>query len=182
MISAPSLPKLVAAIRARTPCGATRITAVDGPGGAGKSTLASALAAGLGAQVVHTDDFASWENPVDWWPALVADVLEPLTRRDVARFEPTFWGGDVKPKPVVEVQPGGDVIVEGVSASREAFRPYLAFAIWIETPRDLRLARGLERDGADALPLWERWMAEEDAYVERERPHEHVDVVVRGDV
>jgi uridine kinase len=180
MISAPSLPKLVAAIRARTPCGATRITAVDGPGGAGKSTLASALAAGLGAKLVHTDDFASWDNPVDWWPRHVTEVLEPLTRGEQVRFLPTSWGGP--PKPEVEVAPGGDVIVEGVSASREAFRPYLAFAIWIETPRDLRLARGLERDGADALPLWERWMAEEDAYVERERPHEHVDVVVRGDV
>jgi uridine kinase len=182
MTSAPSLPELVAAIRARTPRGATRITAVDGPGGAGKSNLAAALAEALGAQIVHTDDFASWENPVDWWPALIANVLEPLTRGDVARFKPTFWGGDVKPKPVAEVQPSGDVIVEGVTASRAVFRPYLAYAIWVETPRDLRLARGLARDGAEALPLWEGWMAAEDAYVERERPHEHVDVVVRGDV
>jgi hypothetical protein len=31
------------------------------------------------------------------------------------------------------------------------------------------------------LPLWERWMAEEDAYIERERPHEHADVVLPGD-
>jgi uridine kinase len=180
MISAPSLPELVAAIRARSPRGATRITAVDGPGGAGKSTLASALSAELGAQLVHTDDFASWDNPVDWWPRLIAEVLEPLTRGEQARFCSTSWGGP--PKPEVEIAPGGDVIVEGVSASREAFRPYLAFAVWIETPRELRLQRGLERDGEAARPNWERWMAAEDAYVERERPSEHADIVVRGDV
>jgi uridine kinase len=181
MISAPSLPELVAAIRARSPRGATRITAVDGPGGAGKSTLAAALAAELDAQLVHTDDFASWEEPLDWWPRLVAEVLEPLTRGEAARFVPTCWGGDTKQKPMVEVLPGGDVIVEGVSASREAFRPYLAFAIWIETPRELRLQRGLERDGEAARPNWERWMAVEDSYVEREHPSEHADIVVRGD-
>ena len=73
MTSAPSLPELVAAIRARIARGATRITAVDGPGGAGKSTLAAALAVELGAQLVHTDDFASWENRLDWWPSLVAE-------------------------------------------------------------------------------------------------------------
>jgi uridine kinase len=42
----------------------TRLIAIDGPGGAGKSTLAERLAKQLsGAQIVRTDDFASWDNP-----------------------------------------------------------------------------------------------------------------------
>jgi len=181
MTSAPSLPELVAEIRARPPAaGSTRIVAIDGPGGAGKSTLARTLASELGAQVVQTDDFASWDEPVDWWPRLLAEVLEPLARGDGARYEPTRWGGP--PKPPVEVHPGGDVVLEGVTASRAAFRPYLAYAVWVDTPRALRLQRGLERDGADARPLWERWMAAEDGYVEREQPHVHADRVLRGDV
>lgn len=49
---------------------ATRIVAIDGPGGAGKSSLAAYLAQELDAPVVHTDDFASWDNPIDWWPEL----------------------------------------------------------------------------------------------------------------
>ena len=41
----------------------TRIVAVDGQGGAGKSTFAERLALGLGSvQIVHTDDFASWDT------------------------------------------------------------------------------------------------------------------------
>ncbi len=157
----------------------TRIVAIDGPGGAGKSSLALALAEPLGAQVVQTDDFASWENPLDWWPELIERVFEPLREGKLASYRPTSWGGGER-APVV-VEPGGIVLVEGVSASRRAFRPYLAFSIWVETDREVRLARGLERDGLDARGLWERWMAGEDQYVASERPAEHVDVVLPGD-
>ncbi|MGH2971168.1 MAG: uridine kinase family protein, partial [Gaiellaceae bacterium] len=157
----------------------TRIVAVDGPGGAGKSSLAAFLARELGAAVVHTDDFASWDNPIDWWPQLIETVLSPLAAGRPARYTPTIWGGPHKEDVVVD--PGGFVILEGVTASRRAFRPYLAYAIWIETPRALRLRRGLERDGEEARGDWEGWMAGEDAYVNRERPAEHADVVLPGD-
>jgi len=72
---------LVEAIRSsRAPAGvATCIVAIDGPGGAGKSSLANRLAEELGAPVVRTDDFASWENPVDWWPELIE--TRPRARR-----------------------------------------------------------------------------------------------------
>ena len=157
----------------------TRIVAVDGRGGAGKSTLAEQLAHELGATVVHTDDFASWDDPLDWWPALLEQVLEPLARGEAATFVPNSWGGPEKER--VTVEPGGVVVLEGVTASRAAFRPYLAYSIWVETPRELCLARGLERDGEAMRAQWEAWMAAEDAYIEAERPHEHADAVVRGD-
>jgi uridine kinase/uncharacterized cupin superfamily protein len=157
----------------------TRIVAVDGPGGAGKSSLADRLARELDAQVIHTDDFASWENPVDWWPALIELALEPLAAGRAARYTPTSWGGEER-NPLV-IDPTGIVILEGVTASRQAFRPYLSYSIWIETPREVRLQRGLERDGEHARPQWERWMEEEDRYIERERPAERADMVVPGD-
>jgi uridine kinase len=157
----------------------TRIVAVDGPGGAGKSSLADRLAQELGAQVIRTDDFASWENPVDWWPQLLEHALEPLAAGRTARYQPASWGGEER-EPIV-IEPTGIVILEGVTASREAFRQYLAYSIWIETPREVRLRRGLERDGADAEPQWDEWMEGEDRYIERERPAEHADVVLRGD-
>ena len=70
--------------------------------------------------------------------------------------------------------------MEGVSSSRSEFRPYLSFAIYIETDRDLRLKRGLERDGEAALPLWQQWMAEEDEYVLRDQPQKYADLVLSG--
>ena len=70
---------------------ATRIVAIDGLGGAGKSTLAAWLAAEVDAPIIHTDDFASWVNPIDWWPALLERALEPLAAGLAARYQPTTW-------------------------------------------------------------------------------------------
>ena len=82
---------LRAAREAQAPDGVgTRIIAIDGLGGAGKSTLAAWLAEELRATaVIHTDDFASWDNPIDWWPVLIEQVLEPLAAGTAARFQPT---------------------------------------------------------------------------------------------
>ena len=73
------------------------------------------------------------------------------------------------------------LILEGVTASRDAFRPYLTYTIWVDAPADVRLARGLRRDGPGSRAQWEAWMAAEEEYRRRERPDERADVVVRGD-
>jgi uridine kinase len=160
----------------------TRIVAVDGPGGAGKSTFASLLAAELGgAQIVHTDDFASWDDPLEWWPRACAELLEPLAQGCTARFERSRWTSEQQPEQV-EVAPAEVVLFEGVTSSREAFRAYLTYAIWIETPRVVRLERGVARDGEGARDDWVRWMAAEDEYVRLERPAERADLVLRGDL
>lgn len=166
---------------AQTPDGmTTRIIAVDGPGGAGKSSFAEQLAQNLGnAPIIHTDDFASWDNPLNWWPRLIEQVLEPLSHNETARYQRYDWSTKHLAE-WHEIQPAAYLILEGVSSSREAFRPYIIYSIWIETPRQERLRRGLERDGETALPLWEEWMASEDEYIEREHPEQKADLIING--
>jgi uridine kinase len=178
-----SIDDIIEAVRAKqAPAGmATKIIAIDGPGGAGKSALATRLAEELGnAQVLHTDDFASWDNPLDWWPRLISEALEPLSRNRPARFKRTDWENKGREE-WREIEPAEFVILEGVSASREAFQPFLTYSIWVETPPELRLQRGLERDGEAARAQWETWMAQEDEYVSREHPQQRADAVVLGD-
>ncbi len=177
------LAQIVDACAAREPPGGmrTRVIAVDGPGGAGKSAFAEQLAAALGGcQIVHTDDFASWDDPVGWWPELIEKVLEPLARGERAEFSPSQWAPGIVREPI-EIVPAELLVLEGVTASREAFRPYLTYTVWIEAHADVRLRRGLERDGEQARAQWLEWMAEEDSYRERERPDAHADLVVHGD-
>lgn len=177
------LAKLATAIGARQPAKGmtTRIVAIDGLGGAGKSTFAEHLSITLdGAEIIHTDDFASWENPLDWWPQLIENVLGPVSRNEMVRFQRSQWQADSDPE-WVEFRPDNFLILEGVTAAREAFAPYLTYAIWVEAPEELRLRRGLERDGQTARKQWELWMADEARYRSRERPDERADLVIRGD-
>ena len=162
------------------PAMATKVIAIDGLGGSGKSTLAEHLSAALGhVPIVHTDDFASWETPLEWWPRLRAQVLEPLSVNRPAHYQRYDWAtrslADWQDLP-----PTTYVILEGVSSSRDAFRSFLSYTIWVETPRAERLRRGLERDGVEARDQWDAWMAEEDAYIEREHPAEKADCVLKG--
>jgi hypothetical protein len=64
-----SLAQILTSKRAKV--GEIFFIAIDGRGGSGKSTLAKLLSEWLDAQVVRTDDFASWDNPLDWWPLAI---------------------------------------------------------------------------------------------------------------
>jgi uridine kinase len=177
------LSRIVSEVRERRPPDGmrTRIVAIDGLGGSGKSSFARHLARPLGdIQIVQTDDFATWDNPIDWWPELLERVLVPLSRGESVRYERSHWGRD-RDGEFVEVEPTEFLILEGVTASREAFAPYLTYSIWVDTPAELRLRRGLDRDGPDALEQWQAWMSEEDRYLERERPDDRADLVIEGD-
>jgi uridine kinase len=159
----------------------TRIVAIDGLGGRERACSPSIWPGSSGVRrFLHTDDFASWENPLSWWPRLIEEALEPLARNRPGRYRRPDWGSEDHDE-WGQVLPAAVVILEGVSACRAAFRPFLTYSIWIETPRKIRLSRGLERDGEQARAQWEQWMAAEDDYVRREKPQEQADLVLPGD-
>lgn len=162
--------------------GPVRIVGVDGCGGAGKSTFAARLARAAGdAPVVHTDDFASHDDALGWWPRLRDEVIEPLSHGRPATFRPYDWVARRRQDHPVTVVPAPLVVIEGVGATRAAWRDTLALRMWVDCPRDLRLRRGIERDGEELRAFWRWWMAAEDGYVAAESPHLHADVVVDGD-
>jgi uridine kinase len=139
---------LAARILARpAQCGPVRLVAIDGPGGAGKSTFAARLADALGqVRVVHTDDFASWDNPLNWWPRLEQQVLQPLGAGRTGRFQRYDWDRRALAE-WHEVPAVGVLILEGVSSARRAVAERLTYVVWIQADPEVRLRRGLERDG-----------------------------------
>lgn len=158
-----------------------KVVAIDGHGGAGKSTLATYLSQALGASVIHTDDFGSWNKQPDWWQRVINEFLEPVRRGDkTLNYERGSWWPDHHPKAVKNMAVTPTVILEGVSSARQEFRQYLSYAIWVETPMELCLERGLERDGQEALPDWQKWIAEEKDYIARDNPRQYVNTIVSG--
>jgi uridine kinase len=183
----PSSPAQVLAALRRPRAGrATRLVGVDGCGGSGKSVVAEWVALSLpGLVVLHMDDFYVPDAREDVgghfdWRRLEREVLSPLRRDEVARYQVYDWAagelGEWR-----EVPPGGGVVVEGVTATRLELASAYDLTIWVDCPRELRLARGLARDGEGARSKWERdWMPAEDAYVAAHRPDERADLVVDG--
>ncbi|MEV6138510.1 aminodeoxychorismate synthase [Nocardia sp. NPDC051990] len=159
--------------------GSIRLVAVDGPAGAGKSTFAASLAVLCDAQVVHTDDFADGNNELPGWARLEEQVLEPIAQGRPGRYQRFDWDERALAE-WHDVVPGGVLILEGVSSARAAVRDRLSLAVWIDTPRALRLARGLERDGAHTLPLWEQWMAAEDEHFATDHTRDQADLIIFG--
>lgn len=175
---------LATAVRESPPsCGPVRLVAVDGPGGAGKSTFAARLSRSFGephvVPVVHTDDFASWDNQFGWGSLLQTQVVDPLTRGEPGRFQRYDW---VKRRfaewhevPVTDV-----VIVEGVGAAQRLFADAIAMTVWVETPSDVRLARGIARDGEESREFWQQWIVGEWAHFAADDTRARADLVVVG--
>ena len=158
-----------------------RLIGIDGCGGAGKTTLAKRLSTALGdAPVIHTDDFASHDEPLEWWPRMLHDVIEPLLRGEAASYRPYDWVNRELAADTITVEPSEHILIEGVGATRKAWRDRLALRIWVDCPRDIRLARGIERDGEELRDFWLEWMKAEDDYVATEQPRRYADVIVDG--
>src|SRR5262249_43012769 len=144
------LADLVEAVRAAPPrLGTIRLVAIDGPSGSGKTVLAGRLRVALGpaAGLISTDDFATWDDPVSWWPRLRDGVLVPLAAGRPGGYRRMDWTtGTPRPGESVTIHPSEIVIVEGVSAGRRSVRHLLSLLMWCEEPdRAIRLERAVAR-------------------------------------
>ena len=169
------------------------IVGIDGCSGAGKSHLATEVHTALTSRgryvsIVHMDDFylsSEFGNvaraPVGigsafGWRRLRDEVLAPLTAGKTARYQRYDWPSDALAE--WHDVPRGTVIVEGVYATRLELEQFYDLTVWVECPRPIRLARGIERDGETARRKWEEeWMPAEDRYVSEQSPHTRADLV-----
>ncbi|MGW1991721.1 uridine kinase family protein [Embleya sp. NPDC001921] len=162
---------LAACVAALPPSiGATRLVAVDGIGGSGKTTLADALAARLGgAPVVRLDDFA---RPGDFFgrlPRLRVQLLELPARHEAGRCD-TYDRAGYRISGYSEVPAAPVVILEGVGAGRRELGPVTALRVHVDTPAELAAARSLDRDGPGLAWFRRLWRAAEAAHLARDRP------------
>lgn len=81
-----------------------------------------------------------------------------------------------------EVKPGNLLIIEGVYSLHIILNKYYDVKIWVECNAELRLKRGLERDGKDAEDLWTKeWMPLENQYIIQQNSVQYADYIVYSD-
>ncbi|WP_205475164.1 uridine kinase [Nocardioides sp. SYSU D00038] len=156
-----------------------RLVCVDGPAGSGKTTLAAAVAGLTGGHVVHVDELIEgWEGLFDSGDQL-ASAVRPLAEGRPGSYRAFDWHAYAFADPVpVPLTPW--LVVEGVGSGSPAIADLVTVLVWVSVDDDLRLARGLARDGAAAEPHWRRWMVDERALFARDHTEQRADVVVDG--
>lgn len=170
------------------------ILGIDGFGGSGKSTFADRIGDEvLLTEIVSYDDLylpepmrpdflASRLGIADAydWLALLNGVLIPFRQRMPCEYPTLDW--ETQEREPTQISPHTRVlIVEGVSCLRPELRESYDYKIWVEAPRDVRLDRGIARDGEQMRSEWvDRWMPAEQIYFESSRPDLAVDLVACG--
>jgi uridine kinase len=161
--------------------GPGRLVCVDGPAGSGKTTLADALAQAVpDSQVVHCDELLQGWRGLPGLAATVAALLEPLARGEAGSWRRWDWlAGDWAETHAVA--PGGLLVVEGVGSWSPAIAQLVGVLVWVEADSDLRLSRGMARDGEAMRAHWLQWRVDENALFASHGTREHADLVVATD-
>lgn len=164
------------------------IIAIDGFGGAGKSTLAKGLKNELqSATVVEVDDFflfgvKSNANKSNFDRArLVNQVLKPLKQKKPASYQKSID----KNNPLsnfYDVPSVDYVILEGVSSFHPDIAKYIDYKIWLDVPAAEAKSRMKNRDiklGKEhGDQLWGHWTDSYQDYKDLHRPDAQADLIV----
>jgi uridine kinase len=170
---------LVSLIAEARPAREFVLVGIGGHGGAGKSTLAAAVAGAVpGTRIVATDSF--WNGSAFELDRLRTEVVDVLLAGRTAHPAEWDWHAGA-PRPGRAIPPTGVVVIEGVCALHAMFRDDLDVRVWVDAPYDVRLERGVARDGEAARSTWtDVWMPNEEAYVRRDDPVRCAHLVVDG--
>ena len=156
----------------------TRVIAVDGRSGAGKTSLAAELAAELAAPVVTLEDlYGGWDGLERGISLLVSAVLAPLGAGRAARVPRYDWVAGQWAEPWL-LEPPAVLIVEGAGAGARRAAAYEHALVWMEEAASVRKKRALDRDGETFAPHWDQWAAQEEAMLAREHTPSRAGLVI----
>lgn len=166
---------------------------IDGPAGAGKTTLAEQLIDALPAavhasrptpstEVIHMDDlYEGWAGLEAAWPRLESWILAPLRAGLAGHYRRYDWALGAYAE-WHEVPVPTALVVEGAGSADRAVDADASLRIWIEAPVEVRRARAFERDGDTFRRHWETWAAAERAHFARHGTRDRADLVIDGTV
>ena len=147
------------------------VTLIDGRSGSGKTDLARRMAdSAPGTTLIRLDDiYPGWDGLHAGSQHIHDHVLQPLAAGRRARWRRWDWNADA-PAEWHDVDATRPLIIEGCGALSRANRALADVGIWVELDDVTRKRRALARDGEAYAPYWDRWAAQEAAFIAREHP------------
>jgi uridine kinase len=156
------------------------IIAIDGPAGAGKTSLASLLKSALSQEysvnVIHMDDlYLGWDR------TLTSELSETLgfivsSHKEKKAISLSFYDWQHETLlPVHEIPSSQLLILEGVGSGQREIRDQLTTLIWMEIDQKQGLARVLQRDGDEIESQMRKWLETQEQHFSDEETQKAAD-------
>ena len=159
------------------------VIAIDGPAGAGKTTLAHeiflALSNKMSVQVIHMYDlYDGWDNALSKDLSKILQYLvsqhEAKSPANIQRYN---WEsssfGESEELPVSDL-----LILEGVGCGDKELQDRFAALIWMEIDPTDGLKRVLDRDGAQMHEQMQKWLGTQAEYFLQHSTREKADFIL----
>ncbi len=171
----------------------TPIVLIDGRAASGKSSLAAALKNQLfkeleqAPRLIHMDDlYPGWEGLIAGSHYLNQQILQPLKLGKTASWQLWDWEkaqrgrSDEPGNGWREFAGGTPLIVEGCGSLSRVSSELADYRVWIETEKQVRQQRWLDRDGEKFNEFWHIWAAQEDEFYQQEKSSQLADLVIEN--
>jgi uridine kinase len=115
-------------------------------------------------------------------------VIEPtMAGANSISYPRAKWWPEHNPEPVINQPVTSLIIVEGVCSSRNELRDYMTIKIFVDTPRNICIERGLARDRGmggkserEIIDQWNQWLKWDDEYFAKDDPKSIADIIADG--
>ena len=159
------------------------IIAIDGPAGAGKTTLAPTLSLALAREftitVIHMDDlYAGWDGALG---EKLTESLTWITRCHKAKknldYSPFNWSEKNFDPPRLHASTSL-LILEGVGSSQIAISEHLSTSIWLDLDPEAGFQRVIERDGEHISAAMKAWLNQQMQHFISDRTKERSEFIL----
>ena len=159
------------------------IIAIDGPAGAGKTTLAAHLAAALSLKytctTLHMDSlYNGWHSPFDHHLTEALTLACTSHQKSLVYSLAQFnWSRNQYGLPI-EIPPSQLLLLEGVGSTQLAIRPHLTASIWIDIDPTIGFERVIARDGEVISGQMRDWLSQQAVHFQENNSEGAADFVL----
>jgi uridine kinase len=159
------------------------VIAIDGPAGAGKTTLAHeiflALSPKMSVNVIHMDDlYDGWDNALTNDLTQILCHLSDQHKKQLPTKLSRYNWATSSLDPTEVIAPSDLLILEGVGSGDKSLQEQFAALIWIDIDPEIGVQRVIERDGPGVENQMQKWLGTQQQYFSQHSTREKADFIL----